>query len=208
MFSFTTWLWLPSGEMQWHHLSNPPFTVLLRNLPYMSWTEDESGGMGLRCFDQWSPPVHFKFGCSIFFLLKVPSSLLTSAKLSISLFNWPLAIRHGPSVRKSIVGDWEGEYLPWPSLPQSVTRLIHPSTRTHNTRKWGLSLPVVPTPLIPATILICLEVLQGQGSTVCVSGVSWCCQIKFLSSVGLGAMFFCFVFFLCPCQVGCRLCLL
>lgn len=46
--------------------------MLLRNVPYKSWTEDESGGVGLRSFDQRSPPVHFKFGSSIFFSFKGP----------------------------------------------------------------------------------------------------------------------------------------
>ena len=111
--------------------------------------------------------------------LKVPSSPLTSARLLISLFYLPLTAQHGLSAQKSIVEDREGECLPWPhhpSISESVSS-TPPQTRTHththtkkNTRtctKWMTPLPVVPTPLIPATILINLEVLQGQGRTVC-----------------------------------------
>lgn len=47
-----------------------------------------------------------------------------------------------------------------------------------------MTLPVVPTLLIPVIILISLKVLQGPGSTVCVSGVSRCCQIKVRLSWG------------------------
>lgn len=89
-----------------------------------------------------------------------------------------------------------------PSISGSSRALHYTYThigKTHNTQNEWLSLSVVPTPLIPATILISLEVLQGQASTVCVSGVSWCCQIKVLSSGGVGALFCFGVFSLCVC---------
>lgn len=124
----------------------------------------------------------------LFIFFKVPLSLLTSARLLISLFYLSLAAVDHLSTLKSIVEDWEGECLPWPALSQSLSSshplLPHIHTHkvtpkhTHTHTKWMTLSTHCTTPLIPAAILINLEVPQGQDRTVCMSAVGWCCQIK------------------------------
>lgn len=66
----------------------------------------------------------------LLYFFKVPSCLLTSARLLISLFYLPLTTRHRLPAHESIVEDWEGECLPWPPLPQSLS-LSHPPHHTY-----------------------------------------------------------------------------
>lgn len=121
--------------MQWHLLSKPSLTVLLRSsVPHIcqGWRMKLGEWAGRALCDLINGPLlHSSSWAAVFFFLKVPSSVLTSARLLISLFNLPLTARHRLSAHKSIVEDWEGECLPWPPLPQSLTRLVHPTTHTH-----------------------------------------------------------------------------
>lgn len=140
MFYFLTYLWLPIVKMPSHLVSPPSFykpspTVLLRSsIPHvMDGGQNWVIGLTER-YKIWSmfPSCIVQVGPLCLFF-KVPSSLLTSARLLISLFYLPLTTRRGLSAHKSIVEDWEGECVPWPPLPQSLTR-SHPPHRTYT--KW------------------------------------------------------------------------
>ena len=131
----------------------------------------------------------------ILFAVDRSASSLCSQVNSGGLSGWVPPMTSPPSISDS-------------SRPPNYTHTHTNIKSAHIMHTMNDSLPVVPTPLIPATILISLEGLQGQGSTVCVSGVSWCCQIKVLSSVGVLCFFLFVCVHVCPWHRGCKLWLL
>lgn len=109
-------------------------TVSLRSsVPHVSRMKDKTCWTGWHCmiwsmFRSCIVEVGLLF---LFIFLKVPPSLLTSARLLISLFYLLLTTRHRSSAHKSIAEDWEGECLAWPPLPQYVTLVSSTPTHTY-----------------------------------------------------------------------------